>query len=110
MDQANLCLVNENRRLQRVDGFLLPNSLGGQLSQLVIGKPEQPVGGSAVALLNGRNNPRHAAQRKHGRAKMGQDRGYIADGVAVHLAGRHSIAAASEYVPLIGRSDGPAAG
>jgi hypothetical protein len=61
--QAEVGLVDEGRRLERLARLLLRQALRGESAQPVIDQREELLGRVVVALLDGRENLSHVVHR-----------------------------------------------
>ena len=64
LDQPQVRLVDEGRRLERLPRLLLRQPLGGQFAQLVVDQRQQLLGGLRVALLDRREDSRDVVHRR----------------------------------------------
>src|SRR5262249_55572400 len=63
IDETQVRLVNQRRRLECLSRLLLRQPRRRQLAQLVIDQRQQLLRRRRVALLDGRQNPRHVTHR-----------------------------------------------
>ena len=71
IDETNVRLVNEGRRLKGLPWLFLGQFCGGQLAQLVVDQRQEPLGGIWVARLDLRQYLRDV---DHPRGILGQER------------------------------------
>jgi hypothetical protein len=62
--QAQICLVHQSSRLQGLSWPFLGQLLRRQFAKLVINNWQELLGGTGVALLDGRQEERNVAQRR----------------------------------------------
>jgi hypothetical protein len=62
--QPQIGLVDQSSGLEGLAGLLLSEPLGRELAEFIIDQREQPVGGTRIALLDGRDNSRDFAHKQ----------------------------------------------
>ena len=60
LDESQVCLVDERRRLQRVTAPLTPNVTRGQPAQLLVDERQERLERAGVALIPGEEQRRRA--------------------------------------------------